>query len=686
MSELRITEQNGELQVSLDATPLLHHSAKAPAVELLFGQVTFAMAHGNFKRRVSDRSRVAMRRAVVLERRGHSGVTIGFGPATGDPIVTVALDLTDRWVHIGVAGPNDAAAVRLCFVGEPSAQVHGAGEQFSRWNLRGSRVPIWTGEQGVGRKGSLTKLVADIHNGSGGSWHATYFPQPSFVTTAGRAAIAHSGAYTVLDFAQTNRDVMEVWEPHWSLSVYQAPPEPDEQLTPLAHAAAALAVQLGTQPAQPDWADRGLWLGLQGGREVIERKLDVAREAGVDVAALWVQDWEGKRVTAFGSQLFWDWKYDEQRYPDLPGLIQRLRSEDVRFTGYINPFLAIEGELYQEAKANGYCIKKPDGSDYLVTVTTFPAAVLDLSNPEACEWIKGVIKNNMIGIGLSGWMADFGEYLPTDAQLAAADAMTFHNHYPARWAQVNREAIEEAGAADEVSIFMRAGYTGSSRHTNSVWAGDQMVDWSLHDGLPSVVPAALSMGLSGIGVHHSDIGGYTTLYHKRRSKEVFQRWAEQAAFTSQMRTHEGNRPQDNWQWDGDAQTMQHLAKMVRVFVALRPYRQTVLEQYYRTGLPAMRPVELHYPNAPIAARSAGRSDARWGAKQYLFGSDLLVAPVLARGVRRARVQLPADDWVHLWTGVRYSGGTAVVAAPLGAPPVFWRAASLHREVFTTFAG
>lgn len=681
MPELRVTERGGELMVHLGATPLLHHSANHPAAAVLYGRVSFDMAHGNFTRRVRNRSRVPLRRAVVRERRGSSGVTIAFGAAVGAPTVVLVLDIGTHWVEIGVSGPEDAAGVRLSLASAPGAQVHGAGEQFSRWNLRGSRVPLWTAEQGVGRKGSFTKLVADLHNRSGGGWHTTYFPQPSFVTTAGRAVISHSDAYTVLDFARRGRDVIEVWEPTWSLSVYHAREQDGGHETPLASAGKALAVRLGTQPRQPAWADQGLWLGLQGGREVVERKLETARGAGIQVAALWVQDWEGKRVTAFGSQLFWDWRYDAERYPDLPGLIQRLRSEGVRFTGYLNPFLAIEGKLYQEASACNYCVKTSDGSDYLVTVTTFPAAVLDLSNPEACEWIKGVIKTNMIGIGLSGWMADFGEYLPTDARLARADAATFHNRYPAEWARVNREAIDEAGAADEVSIFMRAGYTGSSRYTNSVWAGDQMVDWSLHDGLASVIPAALSMGLSGIGVHHSDIGGYTTLYHKRRGKELFQRWAEQAAFTPQMRTHEGNRPADNWQWDGDAQTMHHLAQMVRVFCALRPYRQAVLDQYYRTGLPAMRPVELHYPDAGGNVTSARQAGGRWGASRYLFGRDLLVAPVLEKGVRRARVRLPQDDWVHLWSGARYSGGTAVVAAPLGAPPVFWRAESEHREVF-----
>ena len=91
--------------------------------------------------------------------------------------------------------------------------------------------------------------------------------------------------------------------------------------------------------------------------------------------------------------------------------------DGIRFLGYLNPFLAVDGKLYPEARDRGLCVKKADGSDCLTVTTSFPAAMLDLTKPGTVEWIKGVIRDNMIGTGLSGWMADFGEYLPTDAVL-----------------------------------------------------------------------------------------------------------------------------------------------------------------------------------------------------------------------------------------------------------------------------
>jgi len=241
--------------------------------------------------------------------------------------------------------------------------------------------------------------------------------------------------------------------------------------------------------------------------------------------------------------------------------IKELRERGIRFLGYINPYIAVEGYLFKEASKKGYLAKNNKGQDYLVEFGEFYAGVVDFTIPEAYEWYKVVIKKEMIDFGLSGWMADFGEYLPTDVILNnGVSAEIMHNAWPAIWAKINREAVEEAGKLQDVTFFMRAGYTGSQKYCTMMWAGDQNVDWSLDDGLASVIPAALSLGMTGCGLHHSDIGGYTTLFEMKRTKELFMRWAEMAAFTPVMRTHEGNRPEDNWQFDSDDETLEHLQR------------------------------------------------------------------------------------------------------------------------------
>ena len=95
----------------------------------------------------------------------------------------------------------------------------------------------------------------------------------------------------------------------------------------------------------------------------------------------------------------------------------------------------ITHNLYEDAAAGGYLIKDSEGKPYLHVVATFPSGMIDLTNPKAVDWTKGILEDNMLGTGASGWMADFGESLPVDAKLYNGDPFSFHNQYPAAWGQ-----------------------------------------------------------------------------------------------------------------------------------------------------------------------------------------------------------------------------------------------------------
>jgi alpha-glucosidase len=221
--------------------------------------------------------------------------------------------------------------------------------------------------------------------------------------------------------------------------------------------------------------------------------------------------------------------------------------------GYINPYLVEGGALFAEAAEKGYFVRRADGSNYLFDFGEFNCGVVDLTMPEAFGWYKDVIKTNLIGMGFRGWMADFGEYLPADAVCFGGSGLARHNEWPALWARCNREAVEESG--EPCVFFMRAGATFSQRYATLIWAGDQCVDWSDDDGLPSVITAALTLGMSGFGLHCSDTGGYTTLFHLKRDEELLLRWLEFSCFTPVMRTHEGNRPESNVQLYDNERTL-----------------------------------------------------------------------------------------------------------------------------------
>ena len=362
-------------------------------------------------------------------------------------------------------------------------------------------------------------------------------------------------------------------------------------------------------------------------------------------------------------------------YPDLPEKLKELKKENIKFLGYINPYLVSEGTLYKEGYEKGYFVRSERDEKYLVDFGEFDCGVVDLTNPKAYEWFKEIIKKNLIEFGLDGWMADFGEYLPIDVKLFNGKSpMIEHNNWPVLWAKCNYEAIVETGKLGEVLYFMRAGGAGSQKYCTLLWAGDQSVDFTIHDGLASVICGALSAGMSGYGLSHSDIGGYTSLFGNIRSKELFLRWAEMAAFTPVMRTHEGNRPEENFQYYDDEDTMNQLSRLTKVYTTLAPYIKELVKENSEKGVPVQRPLFLHYENDEKTYEIQ---------YEYLLGADILVSPVYLSEVKEWEVYLPEDDWIHLWTGEEYKGGCIKINAEVGYTPVFYKKNSNYIKIFKT---
>ncbi len=551
----------------------------------------------------------------------------------------------------------------------PKEHVYGCGECFTDFDLRGKKVRIWVAEhQNLQRiiKKFLGRQILkrkDSHI-SKFEKYDSYYVQPTFVSSEKYYVHIDTSYYSEFDFRQSD---------YHSLMIRGIPQEIiiGKEKT-FEHLMSNLTALLGRQPELPEWVYNGAILGVQGGTNQMLSQISKIIEKGAKLSGVWCQDWEGVRITAFGKQLMWNWAYDKDLYPSLDRTIIDLEKKGIKFLGYINPFLAVEGSLYQEATKKGYLVKNKKNEDYMVTITTFPAAMIDLTNPYAVEWLKDIIKKNMIEIGLGGWMADFGEYMPTDAILySGISGEVIHNAWPSLWAKVNREAIEEAGKLGEVFFFTRAGYTETIRYSTMMWNGDQHVDFSLDDGLPSVIPGSLSLSMSGFGLVHSDIGGYTTLFDMKRSKDLFIRWLEMNTFSPIMRNHEGNRPDSNVQIDYDEEVLKVYAKMSNVYYKLKRYVKEVVSENTHRGIPVMRPLFMYYEEERAYKEQY----------EYLLGKDILVAPVLEKDKKIRSVYLPSDNWVHIWSGKIYTGGIYEIQAPYGCPPVFYRQLSNYHQLF-----
>ncbi|KKW50970.1 alpha-xylosidase [Pantoea ananatis] len=664
---VKLTATDNGFSLVYHGRVILSHSPEAPCLWMGHGRADIKMFRGNFSIKDRLNEKLALTEATMTSQADCWHIRFSRGNVISATL-TVGLDAGGRLL---LTLNNDADShnrIWLRLAAQQADHIYGCGEQFSCFDLRGKPFPLWTSEQGVGRnKNSYVTWQADCAENAGGDYYWTFFPQPTFVSSQKYYCHVDNSGYMNFDFSAPDYHELAFWENRATLRFECA----DSYIALLEK----LSALLGRQPELPDWVYDGVILGIQGGTDVCQQKLDKMRQAGVKVNGIWAQDWSGIRMTSFGKRVMWNWQWDSELYPQLDTRIQQWKAEGVQFLSYINPYVASDRPLCDEAARHGYLTKTASGQDYHVEFGEFYAGVVDLTHPDAYNWFKEVIKQNLIGLGCGGWMADFGEYLPTDTVLHnGVHAEIMHNAWPALWAKCNYDALAETGKLGETLYFMRAGYTGSQKYAVMMWAGDQNVDWSLDDGLASVVPAALSLAMSGHGLHHSDIGGYTTLYGMKRSKELLLRWCDFNTFTPMMRTHEGNRPGDNWQFDSDDETMAHFARMSTIFTSLKPYIRQAVAQNARSGLPVMRPLFLHY-----------EADARtYSLKyQYLFGRDLLVAPVYEEGRHDWTLYLPEDRWINLWTGEAASGGEITVDAPLGQPPVFYRAESEWQALFAS---
>jgi sulfoquinovosidase len=669
---MRLEHLKNGWELSLAGRVLIRHSAVAPFLFIGRGEARMDMYRGNFD--IED---------YVIERVAMCDIQL-VGTAAGyslecrrerDSTLSLRLQLSGDAnclvLTFVAADPGiNRVWVRLC--AEPEERVWGCGEQMSYFDLRGRRFPLWTSEPGVGRdKSTAITFQADVAGKAGGDYYTTNYPQPTFVSSRRYFAHLETTAYADFDFRHAGFHELQAWAVPQRLEVCAA--------GTFLELIEAISARFGRQPPLPQWIYDGAIIGLKDGERSFER-LERLIDAGVHVAALWCEDWAGVRETTFGTRLFWNWQWNPHRYPHLPARIAALARRGIRFFAYLNPYLCVDGELFGEADAAGYLARDADGNTYLVDFGEFDCGVVDFTNEAACRWFaERIIRRNVIDLGIAGWMADFGEYLPIDVRLAdGRDARMMHNAWPTLWAKVNAEAVAAAGLTGERLFFMRAGFTGVQQYCPLLWAGDQCVDFSRHDGLGTVICGALSAGMMGNAFHHSDIGGYTSLFGNLRTAELMQRWAEMAAFTPVMRTHEGNRPRENLQIDTDKNVLAHFARMTRIYRSLAPYLRTLSLEAAERGIPVQRPLFLHFEADP---QSYAVQD------QYLYGPELLVAPVHAAGVEHWSVYLPAGaTWIHWWTGISYPGGERVlVPAPLGSPPVFHRAGSPFTALFEATA-
>lgn len=610
-----------------------------------------------------------------------------------EAVETVGDGLSVRYANAGgtrsarlEAAPESATTTRfsLSFAGaeadslavpvrcDDGATFHGFGEQYNATNQRGEAFTLFVNEQGNGRDGS--------GNIAAGDEHTTYFPMPYYLDARGFGVLFDTARRVEVDICASDAGIAwieVVGGSRIEWTVFHGPTTKDviEQLSRV----------VGRPAPPPTWA-YGLWIGSQGGRERVLAEVDAIEAADIPVTAFWVQDWGGHRRNFDGGDgVQYRWAPDEACdevdetgvpiekdicYPDIAGMVAQLRERGYRFLTYANPFIVRDLDArftpnhFDEMNAGGWLTRNPDGETNVFLGANVPQfnGQADLTLPGAREYIKDALRNMVVNYGFDGWMADFAEWTPLDAVVSdGTDAIEVRNTYPTEWQRLTREVMEEVRPDGDWVMFARSGWSGTQGAAQIHWVGDQETNWSVLDGLPTVVPAMLNLGLAGQPYVTHDIAGFAR-GDGPSTEELYMRWTELGAFTPIMRTHEGADKEGNWSWEKSPATTAHFRRFALVHCALRDDFMVLSDEAQRTSAPILRHLMLEFPDDPLT----------WDiSDQYMIGDSLLVAPVVAEGATSKSVYFPGGEWFNVWTGERVAGGQRVVVdAPIGSPPVY----------------
>ena len=337
--------------------------------------------------------------------------------------------------------------------------------------------------------------------------------------------------------------------------------------------------------------------------------------------------------------------------------------------------ILLHAENYDEAAAHGYFVKRPDGTPYIGRWWKGEGSLIDFTNPAAKAWwqdqVRQVIHLNGQE-GADGFKDDDAEgSFQGDVRFAdGTSPELMRNRYAVLYNNAMEDLIQKDLKGNGV-LFARS-VTQGANGIGFLWGGDNESSFSPENGLPTVIKAGLNAGMSGMPLWTADLGGYLKTA-TTPDPVVEARWTEYSAFSPTMEILSQANTQP-WNWDaksGGTRALDIYRKYAVLHMSLFPYRYAAAQEAARTGMPLMRALALVDQND---------AQARTRQDEYMFGPDLLVAPVEDEATERP-VYLPKGDWVDFWTGTQIPGGrTIVVPAPLDVLPLFVRAGAVLPKI------
>ena len=502
----------------------------------------------------------------------------------------------------------------FCFVKRGSDNARRINPVFT---LTADEMIFGCGESATGLNKAGQKVNLFVTDPQGPETDQMYKPIPFFMSNRGYGMFMHTSAPVTCDFGATYIGLNKMFMGDENLDLFVFFGEPKDILDEY--------TDLVGKPGMPPLWSFGTWMS---------RITYFSEKEGYDVAANIRKNKYPCDVIHFDTGWFdvdWqcDYKFSENRFPNPQQMLKDLRSQGFHVCLWQLPYFTPKNRYFSELIEKDMYVKNGNGE------LPYEDVVLDFSNPETVKWYQDKLAG-LLNIGVSAIKVDFGEAAPLNGIYASGKSGWYeHNLYPVRYDMAVSEITKKLH--NENIMWARAAWAGSQRYPLH-WGGDAA---TTNTGLLGTLRAGLSFGLSGFSFWSHDMGGFV----KSTPEDLYCRWIPFGFLTSHTRAH-GAPPTEPWLYDSK-RVQDVFRKSAEMKYRLMPYVYAQAKECTEKGLPMLRALFVEFPDDPGA----------WKVDdEYLFGSQILVAPLLESGMTGRTVYLPEGKWIDYQTEKVYEGG------------------------------
>ena len=500
-------------------------------------------------------------------------------------------------------GADNSRSINPVFLLSPGERIYGCGESFTQLNKVGQKVHLY------------------VTDPQGPETDGMYKPIPFYFSNRGYGIFMHTSAPVTCDFGASYIGAQRLFMGDETMDFFIFLGQPKDILD-------AYTNVTGKSPMLPLWTF-GTWMS---------RITYFSQKEGLEIA----KELRSHKIPAdvihfdtgwFGVDWQCDYQFAKDRFPNPVAMLKSMKKDGFHVCLWQLPYFTPKNRYFEEIVSNGMHVRNAMGG------MPYEDAVLDLSNPTTVKWYQEKI-GGLIQQGVGAIKCDFGEAAPFNGLYASGKTGFYeHNLYPLRYNKALWNAVKDYSG--EGVIWARSAWAGSQRYPLH-WGGDAATN---NIGMLGDLRGGISFGLSGFSFWSHDMGGFVTA----SPEDIYRRWLPFGFLSSHTRAH-GAPPTEPWLIsESFTDAFRACAEMK---YQLMPYVYAQAKDCSDRGLPMVRALFVEYPDDPGA----------WLVEdEYLFGSQILVAPLLESGDSRV-CYLPRGKWIDYQSGQVYEGGYQTIKA------------------------